>query len=118
MFICYNFFYFLKKEILVKNNSKSLMLVYIFAIFLLGLSLSSYLIFKFGNISVLGAVLFGILIFATDNFSVPLPKTGFVSVNFGISLASLILFGPSTAIIVTLISSISIRDIFKKAQYY
>ena len=118
MFICYNFFYFLKKEILVKNNSKSLMLVYIFAIFLLGLSLSSYLIFKFGNISVLGAVLFGILIFATDNFSVPLPKTGFVSVNFGISLASLILFGPSTAIIVTLISSISIRDIIKKAPYY
>lgn len=118
MFICYNFIYFLKKEILVKNNSKSLMLVYIFTIFLLGLSLSSYLIFKFRNISVLGAVLFGILIFAADNFSVPLPKTGFVSVNFGISLSSLILFGPSTAIIVTLISSISIRDIFKKAPYY
>jgi len=102
----------------VKNNSKSFLLTYIFTIFLLGLSLSFYLIFKFRNISVLGAVLFGILIFAADNFSVPLPKTGFVSVNFGISLASLILFGPSTAIIVTFISSISIRDIFKKAPYY
>ncbi|MHB1253332.1 MAG: HD-GYP domain-containing protein [Candidatus Humimicrobiaceae bacterium] len=102
----------------MKSNSKSLMLVYIFAIFFLGLSLSSYLILRFGNISVLGAVLFGILIFIADNFSVPLPKTGFVSVNFGISLASLILFGPSTAIIVTFISSISVRDIFKKAKYY
>lgn len=89
-----------------------------FTIFLLGLSLSSYLIFRFRNISILGAVLFGILIFAADNFSVPLPKTGFVSVNFGISLASLILFGPSTAIIVTFVSSISLRDIFKKEPYY
>jgi putative nucleotidyltransferase with HDIG domain len=102
----------------VKSSAKSPMLVYIFTIFFLGLSLSYYLILRFGNISVLGAVLFGILIFAADNFSVPLPKTGFVSVNFGISLASLILFGPSTAIIVTFISSISVRDIFKKAQYY
>ena len=102
----------------MKSNAKNPMLIYIFAIFFLGLSLSCYLIFRFRNVSVLGAVLFGILIFAADNFSVPLPKTGFVSVNFGISLASLILFGPSTAIIVTFISSISIRDIFKKAQYY
>ena len=102
----------------MKSNNKSSMLIYIFTIFFLGLSLSYYLILRFGNISILGAVLFGILIFAVDNFSVPLPKTGFVSVNFGISLAALLLFGPSTAIIVTFISSISIRDIFKKAQYY
>jgi putative nucleotidyltransferase with HDIG domain len=102
----------------VKNNSKSFLLIYIFTIFLSGLSLSFYLISRFKNVSVLGVVLFGILIFAVDNFSVPLPKMGYVSVNFGISLASLILFGPSTAIIVTLISSISIKDIFKKAPYY
>jgi len=102
----------------VTSSSKRSMLVYIFTIFFIGVSLSCYLILKFGNISVLGAVLFGILIFAADNFSVPLPRTGSVSVNFGISLASLIFFGPSTAIIVTLVSSISIRDIFKKAPYY
>lgn len=94
------------------------MLIYIFTIFLLGLSLAFYVIFRFRNISVLGTVLFSILVFAADNFSVPLPKTGFVSVNYGISLASLILFGPPTAIIVTLVSSISIRDIIKKAPYY
>ena len=102
----------------VKSYTKNPMLIYVFTIFFLGLSLSCYLVLRFRNISVLGAVLFGILIFAADNFSVPLPKTGFVSVNFGISLASLILFGPATAIIVTFISSISIRDIFKKAKYY
>jgi len=102
----------------VKNKSNITLKVYIFTVFFLGLSLSSYLIYRFGNISVVGVVLFGVLIFLADNFSVPLPKTGFVSVNFGISLAALILFGPSTAIIVTFISSISVRDILKREPYY
>ena len=102
----------------MKNNSKSFLLIYIFTIFLLGLSLSFYLISRFKNISVLGVVLFGILIFAADNFSVPLPKTGFVSVSSGIYLSSLILFGPSTAIIVTFISSFFIRDFLRKVPYY
>jgi putative nucleotidyltransferase with HDIG domain len=102
----------------VNNKNNSILITYIFIIFFFGLSLASYLIYRFNNISILGAVLFGILIFLADNFSVPLPKTGFVSVNFGISLAALIIFGPATAIIVTLISSISIRDILKKEPYY
>jgi len=102
----------------VNNKDNTILKTYIFTIFFLGLSLSSYLIYRFGNISILGVVLFGVLIFLADNFSVPLLKTGFVSVNFGISLAALILFGPSTAIIVTFISSISIRDILKKEPYY
>ncbi|MCL6088265.1 MAG: HD-GYP domain-containing protein, partial [Actinobacteria bacterium] len=83
-----------------------------------GLSLSFYLISRFKNVSVLGVVLFGILIFAADNFSVPLPKTGFVSVSSGIYLAALILFGPTTAIIVTFISSFFIRDFLRKVPYY
>jgi len=102
----------------VKNNSKSFLLIYIFTIFLSGLSLSFYLISRFKNVSVLGVVLFGILIFAADNFSVPLPKTGFVSVSSGIYLSALILFGPSTAIIVTFISSFFIRDFLRKVPYY
>ena len=102
----------------MKNNGRSYLLAYVFTLFLLGTASSAYLIIRYKNISLLGAVLFGILIFAADNFSVPLPKTGFVSVNFGISMSSLILFGPSTAIIVTLISSISIRDILRKEPYF
>jgi putative nucleotidyltransferase with HDIG domain len=102
----------------VKDNAKYILISYVFTVFFIGLSLSCCVIFKFKDISILGVVLFGILIFAADNFSVPLPKAGFVSVNLGISLASLILFGPSTAILVTLISSISIRDILKKEPYY
>ncbi|MCL5772096.1 MAG: HD-GYP domain-containing protein [Actinobacteria bacterium] len=102
----------------MKNNSKSFLLIYIFTIFLSGLSLSFYLISRFKNVSVLGVVLFGILIFAADNFSVPLPKTGFVSVSSGIYLSALILFGPSTAIIVTFISSFFIRDFLRKVPYY
>lgn len=102
----------------MSNKNNSILNTYIFTVFFFGLSLASYLIYRFDNISILGAVLFGILIFLADNFSVPLPKTGFVSVNFGISLAALIIFGPATAIIVTFISSISIRDILKKEPYY
>ena len=102
----------------MSNKNNSILNTYIFTIFFFGLSLASYLIYRFNDISILGAVLFGILIFLADNFSVPLPKTGFVSVNFGISLAALIIFGPATAIIVTFISSISVRDILKKEPYY
>lgn len=102
----------------MSNKNNSILTTYIFTIFFFGLSLASYLIYRFNDISILGAVLFGILIFLADNFSVPLPKTGFVSVNFGISLAALIIFGPATAIIVTFISSISVRDILKKEPYY
>ncbi|MBA7466602.1 hypothetical protein ES707_01789 [subsurface metagenome] len=68
--------------------------------------------------SILGVVLFGVLIFAADNLSAPLPRTGSVSVNFGISLASLILFGPSTAIVITAISIFNIREFAKRVPYY
>lgn len=102
----------------MNNKNNSILITYIFIIFFFGLSLASYLVYRFNEISLLGAVLFGILIFLADNFSVPLPKSGSVSVNFGISLAALIIFGPATSIIVTLISSISIRDILKKEPYY
>jgi len=63
-------------------------------------------------------VLFGVLAFAADNLSAPLPRTGSVAVNFEISFASLILFGPSTAIIVTAISFFNIREFIKKVPYY
>ena len=75
----------------------------------------------FSNIGIflcLGTVLFGLLIFTSDNLSAPLPKTGSVSVNFGISLASLIIFGPSTALIVTLISIFNIKELVKRVPYY
>ena len=75
-----------------------------------GLSVSLYILLNHRDVDLLGVVLFGILIFAADNLSAPLPKTGSVSVNFGISLASLIIFGPSTAIIVTFISIFNIRE--------
>ena len=63
-------------------------------------------------------VLFGLLVFAADNLSAPLPKAGSVSVNFGLLLASLILYGPSTAIIVTAVVMLNIREFTKKVPYY
>ena len=73
---------------------------------------------RYGNVSVLGVVLFGILIFAADNLSAPLPKAGSVSVNFGFLLASLILYGPATAVIVTAVVMLNIREFAKRVPYY
>ncbi|MDD5622120.1 MAG: HD-GYP domain-containing protein [Actinomycetota bacterium] len=62
--------------------------------------------------------LFGALAFMADNLSSPLPRTGSVAVNFEISFASLILFGPSTAILVTAFSIFNIKEFVKKVPHY
>ena len=101
-----------------EEGNKVGLLFYVFVIFIAGLSSFIYIILKYRNISLLGTILFGLLIFTSDNLSAPLPKTGSVSVNFGISLASLIIFGPSTALIVTLISIFNIKELVKRVPYY
>jgi len=102
------------------NRSSTLVLKeYVYFIFLAGLFIFSYVLLRYReDISILGVVLFGLLVFAADNLSAPLPKTGNVSVNPAISFASLILFGPATAIIVTAISIFNIREFVKKVPYY
>ncbi len=91
---------------------------YVYTIFLTGISLLIYILLNYRIISWLGVVLFGLLVFASDNLSSPLPKTGSVSVNFGITLASLILFGPVTAVLVTLISIFNIKEFLRKVPLY
>jgi len=92
--------------------------IYVYLVFITGVLVSLYVLINYQDVSLLGVILFGVLIFAADNMSAPLPKTGSVSVNFGISLASLIIFGPSTAIIVTFISIFNIREFIKRVPYY
>jgi HD-GYP domain-containing protein (c-di-GMP phosphodiesterase class II) len=92
--------------------------IYVYLVFTVGVAVSFYILTTYRDISLLGVVLFSILIFAADNLSAPLPKAGSVSVNFGISLASLIIFGPSTAIIVTFVSIFNIREFVKRVPYY
>ncbi len=101
-----------------EETSKFWLLFYVFLVFITGIVLLVFVLLKYRNISLLGVILFGILIFASDNLSAPLPKTGSVSVNFGISLASLIIFGPATGILVTFISIFNIREIIKRVPYY
>ena len=101
-----------------EEGNKAGLLSYVFLIFLAGVASLVFILLKYRNISLLGVVLFGALIFASDNLSAPLPKTGSVSVNFGISLASLIIFGPATGMIVTAISIINIKEIIKRVPYY
>ncbi len=100
------------------NNRKLALYVYVYAVFLIGVFLLAYILLRYGNVSLLGVVLFGFLVFASENLSSPLPKTGSVSVNFGITMASLIVYGPSTAVIVTLISIFNIKDFLKKVPHY
>jgi HD-GYP domain-containing protein (c-di-GMP phosphodiesterase class II) len=103
---------------LKEEGKKVGLLFYVFFIFIAGLSSLIYILLKYRNVSLLGTILFGILIFTSDNLSAPLPKTGSVSVNFGLSLASLIIFGPATAVVVTLISILNIKELIKRVPYY
>jgi hypothetical protein len=92
--------------------------IYVYVVFLIGILLAIYILYKYRDVSILGVVLFGVLVFIADNLSAPLPKAGSVSVNFGITFASLILFGPSTALIVTIISIFNIKEFIKRVPYY
>ncbi len=92
--------------------------IYVSVVFLIGILLAIYILYKYRDVSILGVVLFGVLVFIADNLSAPLPKAGSVSVNFGITFASLILFGPSTALIVTIISIFNIKEFTKRVPYY
>lgn len=102
----------------MNKNSSPVLKGYVYFIFIAGLSVFTYILLRYGDVSILGVVLFGLLAFAADNLSAPLPRTGSVAVNFEISFASLILFGPATAIIVTAISFFNIREFVKKVPYY
>lgn len=100
------------------DSKKAWLLIYVYIVLLAGIGSFIYVLLKYRNISLLGVVLFGILIFASDNLSAPLPKTGSVSVNFGLSLASLIIFGPATSLIVTFISIFNIKEVMRRIPYY
>jgi len=103
---------------LKEEGNRVFLFFYVFIVFLAGMGSLVYILLKYRNISILGVILFGILFFAADNLAVPLPKVGSVSVIFGISLASLIIFGPATAIIVTAISIFNIKELVKRVPYY
>jgi hypothetical protein len=103
---------------LTGKKSSPVLNTYIFFIFLTGLAVFTYILFKYRNISVVGVVLFGLLAFAAENLSASLPAAGSVSINNAVLFASLILFGPSTTILVTAISFLNIREFIKKVPYY
>lgn len=102
----------------MNKNSNLVLRIYVYFIFLSGLVVFTYILLKYRGISLLGVVLFGLLAFAADNLSAPLPKTGSVGVTPAITYASLVIFGPSTAILVTAFSILNIREFVKKVPYY
>ena len=102
----------------MNRKSSPVLKVYVYFIFLAGLYVFAYILLKYRDMSWLGVVLFGLLAFAASNLSAPLPKTGSVSINTAIFFTSLILFGPSTAILVSAFSILNIREFVKKVPYY
>jgi len=101
------------------NKGRNFVLkTYVFSVFLIGLYILFYILLKYRDISILGVVLFGALVFAADNLSAPLPRAGSVSVNFGLLLASLIIYGPPTAIVATTVVILNIKEFIKRVPYY
>jgi len=103
---------------LAETKSSAVLKTYIFFIFIAGLSIFTYILLEYKNISLVGVVLFGLLAFAANNLPASLPTVGSVSINTAIFFASLILFGPSTTILVTAISFFNIREFVNKVPYY
>ena len=100
------------------KKSSPVLNTYVFFIFLAGLAVSIYILFRYRDISIVGVVLFGLLAFTANNLPASLPTVGSVSINTAIFFASLMLFGPSTTILVTAISFFNIKEFIKKVPYY
>ncbi len=92
--------------------------IYVYLIFLAGFCVLAYILLRYSHISWLGLLLFGLLAFTAENLSATIPKAGSVSINTALYFSSLIIFGPSTAILVALISFFNIREFVKKISYY
>jgi len=103
---------------LAGKKSSPVLNTYVFFIFLAGLAVSIYILFRYRDISIVGVVLFGLLAFTANNLPASLPTVGSVSINTAIFFASLMLFGPSTTILVTAISFFNIKEFIKKVPYY
>src|SRR4030065_1841115 len=102
----------------MSKNSKPALMVYVYLVFMAGLSIFTYILLKYRDISLIGVVLFGLLAFTANNLPASLPTVGSVSISTAIFFASLMLFGPSTTILVTAISFFNIREFIKKVPYY
>ena len=100
------------------KKSSPVLNTYVFFIFLAGLAVSTYILFRYRDISIVGVVLFGLLAFTANNLPASLPTVGSVSISTAIFFASLMLFGPSTTILVTAISFFNIKEFIKKVPYY
>ena len=103
---------------MVDKKVSPVLKTYVYLVLITGLSIFTYIVLKYRGISLLGVMLFGLLAFVGDNLSAPIPKAGSVSINTAIFFSSMILFGPSTAILVTAFSILNIREFVKKVPYY
>lgn len=91
---------------------------YVISTFITGLILLLYITLKCKKISIFGVLYFGFLILLSIFFEAPLIKGGKVSVLSGLSLACLLIYGPSTASWAMLATLLDIREWFGRTPWY
>jgi len=99
------------------NKSKKLF-IYIALVLIGGVTMLVYSYRANPDVSISGAVVFGLLLFFANNMSVSLPRAGSVSVANGLALACLFIFGPTTASLISLLELLNIADIRAKKAWY
>lgn len=66
-----------------------------------------------------GLILFGILIFVSENLHVPLPRgNGTVSVSFAVIFAAVVLLGPETGAILAALTAINTVELSGRVKWY
>jgi len=91
---------------------------YVLSVFTTGLILLLYITLKCKKFSIFGVLYFGFLILLSIFFEAPLIKGGKVSVLSGLSLACLLIYGPSTASWAMLATLLDIREWFGRTPWY
>lgn len=92
--------------------------IYSVAVLSLACMLLLYLVYAGYQIFWPAIVLFGILILLAESLGISLPRVGSISVSSAILYAVMIVFGPLTAAIIAVFTSITWKDIQKKTSYY
>jgi len=70
------------------------------------------------SVSWVEVAFFALLIFIADSFTIQLPKRAFISVSFAVIFATILLFGPWTAALASIVTVFNISDIRHKIPWY
>ncbi len=88
--------------------------VYVGAVCLVAVALATMVTMDTPAVALLPVIVFALLDFVTENFSLELPMGGSVSLSFAIAYAALLHSGPLAAVVAVLAGSTNVQDIRSK----